>query len=105
DDFEIAGFSNSLLGNFSRRTEKIEDLARDRGINDPEEKAKLGALTRESKDKTLSKDDLVREWGERLTPAERKVLLDAVANRDHTPVEEMNAAAVDFAVRHVFERS
>src|SRR6185437_6341142 len=80
DDFEIAGFSNSLLGKFSRRTEKIEDLARDRGINDPEEKAKLGALTRESKDKTLSKDDLVREWGERLTPAERKVLLDAVAN-------------------------
>ena len=38
---------------FSRRTAKIEKLAQEKGIIDPEEKAKLGKKTREHKNPTL----------------------------------------------------
>ncbi len=46
DDFELAGVPVSAIRKFSRRTDKIEEEARKRGIDDPEEKARLGGLTR-----------------------------------------------------------
>ena len=44
DDFEIAGVSPATIRRFSRRTDKIEELAREKGIEDPEAKARLGGL-------------------------------------------------------------
>jgi conjugative relaxase-like TrwC/TraI family protein len=105
-DFELSGFAPATLRKFSRRTSKIEDVARERGIDDPEEKARLGALTRERKDKRLTQSDLVREWGERLTDEERKAVLDVAANRQFGPrPEPRDAAAIEFAIQHVFERN
>src|SRR5262249_37864255 len=106
DDFELGGTPSSAIRRFSRRTEQIEQEARRRGIeNDPEAKAKLGGLTRESKDKSLTWKELRSEWDNRLTPEERQALA-AVSQRQGTTAipEQQDTAAVDFAVRHVFER-
>jgi conjugative relaxase-like TrwC/TraI family protein len=104
DDFEFVGIGAAAIRKFSRRTDKIEELARERGIEDPEEKAKLGGLTRERKDKSLSRNELRAEWDNRLTPEERQAIL-AVSERQGTGLpEQRDAAAVDFAVRHEFAK-
>ena len=105
DDFEIAGVSPATIRRFSRRTDKIEELAREKGIEDPEAKARLGALSRERKDKSLSWAELTQEWDKRLTMPERQAILTAKGERGANPAPERgDAAAVEFAVRHVFER-
>ena len=71
DDFELAGIAASAIRKFSRRTDKIEEEAKKRGIEDPEEKARLGGLTRERKDKSLTWQELRAEWDNWLTPQER----------------------------------
>ncbi len=105
DDFDLPGFPASATRRFSRRTDKIEEEAERRGIDDPEEKARLGGLTRERKAKSLSWKELRAEWDSRLTPEERAAIA-AVAERWGTPVEvsARDSESVDFAVRHVFER-
>ncbi len=105
DDFELAGIGAATIRKFSRRTDKIEEEARKRGIDDPEEKARLGGLTREKKDKSVSRKELRSEWENRLTSEERQAIA-AVGKRRGMIVlpEQRDAAAVDFAVRKVFER-
>ena len=49
DDFEIAGVPDGIVDRFSRRTARIEQVAADKGITDPDRKAELGAKTREKK--------------------------------------------------------
>ena len=70
----------------------------------PEAKARLGALTREKKDKSLTWPELLDEWNNRLTPQERKAI-DAVAAKGDLPVarEDRAKEAVDFAIAHEFE--
>ena len=105
DDFEIAGVPAPAIRRFSRRTGKIEEEARKRGIDDPAEKARLGGLTRERKDKSLTWNELRREWDNRLTSQERQTLAGVRERRGQKVVRERrDAAAVDFAVRHVFAR-
>jgi conjugative relaxase-like TrwC/TraI family protein len=105
DDFEVAGVPSETIRRFSRRTEKIEKLARERGIENPEAKARLGTMTREGKDKNLTWPELTREWLSRLTPQEGQAIDAVLSSRNASPPREWNhAAAVDFAVNHVFER-
>ena len=105
DDFEVKAVAPATIRRFSRRTEKIEELAREKGMEDPEAKARLGALSRERKDKSLSWAELTREWDGRLTPAEREGLLAAKEQGAANPAPQPgDAAAVDFAIRHMFER-
>ena len=62
--FEIDGIPDSANQKFSRRTAVIEREAKRRGITDAKEKAKLGALTREAKDKKLNPIELTKLWTE-----------------------------------------
>jgi conjugative relaxase-like TrwC/TraI family protein len=104
--WEVAGIGKEVLGKFSRRTAKIEELAREKGITDIDEKARLGAKTREKKGESQSLDSLRAEWKGRLTEDERKAIKD-VLTRKQTPTEPRITArgAVDHALRHGFERS
>ncbi len=105
DDFEICGVPASALKKFSRRTAKIEELARERGIVNPKEKDKLGALTREKKDKNLSWAELKAEWKNRLSVEEQQALGAVKANEGlQWARKDGAAAAMDFAIAHVFER-
>src|SRR5271168_2514961 len=56
--WEVAGFSKGTLDKFSRRTAEIEKAAAEKGITTPEQKAALGAKTREAKGESRSLDDL-----------------------------------------------
>lgn len=105
DDFEIAGVPETAIRRFSRRTGRIEAEARARGIEDPKEKDRLGGLTREAKDKSLTWKELQREWENRLSPEEKQAIEEVVAQKGtHGREEQRNAAAVEFASRHLFER-
>jgi conjugative relaxase-like TrwC/TraI family protein len=71
--FEVAGVERETIDKFSRRTRTIEETAARLGITDPVQKAKLGAMTREGKDKSLLMSDLVPIWESRLTEQEKEV--------------------------------
>lgn len=85
DDFELTSVPAALLKKFSRRTEKIEKVAAEKGMTDPDRKAEVGAKTRERKDHELSWNQLRREWDSRLTQEERQAL--AEVHRRETPYD------------------
>jgi conjugative relaxase-like TrwC/TraI family protein len=105
DDFELVGISAATLRKFSRRTDKIEEEAKKRGIEDPDEKAQLGGLTRERKDKSLTWQELRAKWDSWLTPEERAGITTMHGPPGASIVPAWrDAAAMDFAVRHEFAR-
>lgn len=104
--WEISGVPSRVLKAFSRRTEQIESLADELGIDDPKLKSALGAKTRERKQLCFTLEDLRRIWKSRLSHDDRTAL-DHVIGRSVPLGREVNAArdAVTFAVAHCFERS
>lgn len=106
--WELAGVLQSAIGKFSRRTALIEEMAREKGVTDPEAKGELGAKTREKKQKDLTLDELRGEWVSRMT-ADELAALEGVKGRlgmESLP-EDGRAAreAALHAVGHCFERS
>jgi len=77
DGLEIAGISKEFRDKFSRRTKTIEEEAIRRGVTDPVEKAKLGALTREKKIKDVPTSEFEPFWWGSLT-GEEKAALDHI---------------------------
>jgi conjugative relaxase-like TrwC/TraI family protein len=104
--WEVAGISKEIVGKFSRRTAKIEELAREKGISDAKEKSQLGAKTREKKGEARSLDALRTEWKGRLTEEERRAVKEVLTRRQAPREPPVSAAqAVDHAIGHGFERS
>ena len=64
-DFEVAGIPAEVLRRFSRRTEVVERVARERGITNPRWKRELGRKTREKTGKPCSLVAQRREWKRR----------------------------------------
>lgn len=103
--WELAGVPQRVIGEFSKRSEQIEQKARELGIKSAKDKDGLAALTRERKQKQLSKDELRDLWNQRVTPADRMAI---ESSRQESPsydarVSESNA--MDFAVQHCYERA
>ena len=73
NEIGVAGLE-SLIPKYSKRTNHIEDVARQLNITDADEKDGLGAKTRKKKDKLLSPDQLRAEWDAQLSPEEREAL-------------------------------
>ncbi len=106
--WEVESVPHSVIDKFSQRTKQIEEIAEERGINDPAAKDKLGALSREKKVKT-SMEQLSAEWAGRLTPEERAAL-DAVrqsarGREGQAHSADISGPALDHALIHVFERA
>ena len=108
--FEVEGVPRSVIGKFSRRTERIEREAREKGITDPKEKSGLGAKTRQKKAKNLSMEQLREEWVSRLTGDEYTALgkVCTAANESKAAGKGTHAKsasdALAFAADHCFER-
>ena len=118
NSFEIAGISRELIEKFSRRSKVVNDKAKELGITSDAGKYGLAALTREKKVKDLSLRELEPVWWVRLSPENKKALdgLKTVLRR--SPVIEgiapaidssrggtrADQVAVDFAMKHIFER-
>lgn len=106
--WELRGIPQSALKKFSRRTELIEERAREKGITDPESRSELGAKTREQKVKDLTMDELREQWASRLSPEELAAMQaarDRVAADSLPEDDRATKEAVARAVGHSFERS
>ncbi len=105
--WEIAGISKETIDKFSRRTEQIEELARKKGITNPELKSELGAKTRERKQKDLPLTELRQEWLARLNDDERNDLQRVIERVGTGPLGEVPSKGregVRNAAEHCFER-
>ena len=99
--WEVAGYAKATLAKFSRRTKQIEELAEERGITDPAEKAELGAKSRENKAKSFTMGELRAIWQARLDEG------GAAAHSAPTSPTEVGMTAREalaFACGHHFER-
>jgi len=103
--WELAGVPQRVLDEFSRRTEQIEQKARELGITSAKEKDGLAALTRERKQKQLSKADLRELWGYRISADERMAIQNSLGCPAPEPERITEMKAMDFAVSHCYERA
>ncbi|MEZ6129186.1 MAG: MobF family relaxase [Planctomycetaceae bacterium] len=104
--WDIAGIPQQTKDKFSRRTLEIEALAAEQAITSAEDKAALGAKTRNSKANHESFASLQTGWRERLTPDEAQIfesLTDSsgTGSVNGPPTVE---TAVRHALSHCFER-
>ncbi|WP_430450704.1 MobF family relaxase [Rhodopirellula europaea] len=106
--WEIAGIRRQTIEKFSQRTEQVEQHARENGVTDASQKGKLGAKTREKKDKGTTVDQLRTEWRSRLTQTERDAF-DKLTNRtdrgESLSEPERATKALKFAIEHHLYRS
>jgi len=101
--FEIAGIPRSLIERFSRRTNEIEQTAKERGITDTAEKAALGAKLRKTK-QSFAKTDPAMEWRNRLSESDTGELRAVRSGDIGAESENLNAQeAVQYAITHCFE--
>ncbi len=73
--WRVAGLDSATEAKFSRRTRQIDAEAERLGITDPDEKARLGAITRDGKNKRLTLDELRATWLSWLTPQESDAMV------------------------------
>ena len=101
--FELAGITRQTVEKYSRRTEEIEKIAKKKGIVDAQEKALLGASTRDSKRTAIPIEEQKQDWQNRLLPEEQNALLNlksfAVEKKKDKATE-----AIDFSLAHNLER-
>ena len=104
--WEIAGIEANLIGAFSRRTEEIEALAKERGIEDAASKAALGARTRAKKLDVASMEELRREWRGRLSESQRASLeaMRTRADRNRHQTIDRDEQTLDASLEHAEQR-
>lgn len=106
--WEIDGLGRPTLEKFARRTNRIEAVAKARGINDPKAKASLGATLRERKAKGIPMGELREHWRQRLNDQEAAAM-DAQARglggEAFLEVDGSAREAVSLAAEHCFERA
>lgn len=108
--WELADVPRSVVDLFAKRTDLIEETAKERGITDAKAKDRLAAQTRSQKRKGLSAEDLKGAWLAQLSDAEAQSLREAqerTVSQSKLPAPRSRNTtpnAVDFAIAHVFER-
>jgi conjugative relaxase-like TrwC/TraI family protein len=103
--WELAGVPQRVLDEFSKRTEQVEQKAKELGITSTKGKDGLAALTRERKRKDIEKSELREVWDKRISTDERAAIQNNLRHTtaDAPKVSEMKA--MDFAVQHCYERA
>ena len=102
--WELAGVPRRVLDEFSQRTIQVEQKAKELGLTSAKQKDGLAALTRERKQKELSKQELRAGWQRRVSAEERQTIL----NRGHETPEPQKISemkAMDYAMQHCYERA
>src|SRR5208337_2726032 len=94
--WELAGVPQRVLEEFSKRSEQVEQKAKELGITSAKQKDGLAALTRERKRKDIEKSELLELWAKRISTEERLAIQNVRNTGINTPkVSEMKA--MDFA--------
>ena len=103
DAFEVTVIPKKVVDLFSKRTNHIGQVAKEKGITNLKELDSLGARTRSKKQKNLSMEELVISWRSEIASAginESQIGETKTTDHKHTP--EM---AVSHAVDRVFTRN
>ena len=103
--WELAGVPQRVLNEFSKRSEQVEQKAKELGITSAKEKDGLAALTRERKQKQLSKAELRELWDKRISTDERAALQNSIRRSVPEAPRISEMKAMDFAVSHCYERA
>jgi conjugative relaxase-like TrwC/TraI family protein len=103
--WELAGVPQRVIDEFSKRSEQVEQKAKELGITSAKQKDGLAALTRERKRKDIEKSELRELWDKRISADERAAIQNNLRHTtaDAPKVSEMKA--MDFAVTHCYERA
>lgn len=102
--FEIDGLPQDVIDRFSKRTDEIGRVAKQKGITDRKELDGLGARTRSKKQKGLSMAELKVEWTKQVDDVLNGKEIASVKRRLAPPNLEPSTC-IDYAVEHCFERA
>src|SRR5437773_2762336 len=103
--WELAGVPQRVLDEFSRRTEQVEQKAKELGITSAKGKVGLAALTRERKQKQRSKAELRVLWDKRISTDERAAIENSLRQSGSGSPRISEMKAMDFAIQHCYERA
>ncbi|MEQ9264179.1 MAG: MobF family relaxase [Balneolaceae bacterium] len=105
DAYEIVGVSRSLIERFSNRRLEIQAIAKELGITDQKELARLSTLTRNSKGKAVDSKELLGLWKDRMSKEEFEGL-SQIKKKYRNDVEPISAKdAVQRSLDHFLERT
>lgn len=105
--FEIVGVPQEAINYFSKRTDQIGRVAKEKGITSKKERDALGAKTRSKKQSGRPMADLKKEWKEQIQKLTVQHDLPDKPIRHAKPIikEKVTASkCLDYASRHFFER-
>lgn len=106
--FEIENVPQRVIDLFSKRTDEIGRIAKEKGITDAKELDGLGARTRAKKQKGASMSELRDEWQEQIEglPQDANEGSKTVRyNKDRQNLNLTPQQCVDHALLHCFERT
>lgn len=106
--FEIEGVPQKVIDLFSKRTDEIGRVAKEKGITDRKELDALGARTRSKKDTGLSMEELRTDWKRQIAELELDETEGGKAIRFSKGRELHQTTSKDClnkAVKHSFERA
>lgn len=107
--FEIDGVPKGVIDLFSKRTDEIGRVAKEKGITDAKALGELGARTRSKKQKAVSMAVLKTAWRAQIqslklaTDAELSAPVRNAPKTEHTLLTPQEC--VDFAIEHGFVRA
>lgn len=106
--FEVVGVPKSVTGLFSKRTDEIGRIAKEKGITDAKELDGLGARTRAKKQKGNSMAELKDAWRKQVAQLPKEAQGDGTAIVRHAPTKAKDItpeACIEHATQHCFERA
>lgn len=113
--FEVEGVSQDIISLFSKRTDEIGRIAKEKGITDAKELSELGARTRARKQKGLSMGELREEWRKQILQLDPVPIEPISVKSEQVKQAEvqlipasdplLTKKCVDYALSHCFERA
>lgn len=107
--FEVKGVPQNVIDLFSKRTDEIGRVAKEKGITGAKELSELGARTRSKKQKGYSMDDLKSEWRKQIHELNIKQgkSENAVIRFAKNTYEKLfiPKQCIDYTIEHCFERA
>jgi conjugative relaxase-like TrwC/TraI family protein len=109
DSFEIKNVPQPVIDMFSKRTNEIGRVAREKGITDPKELDELGAKTRNRKEKDHTMTELKANWKKQIQALEqREGQMENLPIRFAPSSNERTLSTlqcIDYSLKHCFERA
>jgi conjugative relaxase-like TrwC/TraI family protein len=107
--FEIVGVPQNVIDLFSKRSDEIDRIAKEKGITDAKELDGLGARTRASKQKGVGMNELKTNWRRQISELDDQGKGNGTESLRFAPAMEKTSLhakqCVDHAIEHGFERA